>query len=140
MRVSQVIAVVLLLAVASPAAGGEFVFGPATHLGPPISSDAAEEAAFLSADGLSLYIGRSPLDPGGYVWDQTSLHVWERASVDVPFTGLPRELNPDHRAFGYSPSVTADGLSFFCSSSAFPLLRKRPNQTQTTSHQEENHV
>lgn len=122
MRVSQVTAVVLLLAVASPAARGEFVFGPATHLGPPISSDAAEEAAFLTEDGLSLYIGRAPSTPeGGYVWDGVGFYVLERASVDVPFTELTRELSPVPAGFSTGLSLTADGLSLFYSSAPSPF-------------------
>jgi hypothetical protein len=122
MRVSQVTAVVLLLAVASPAARGELVFGPATHLGPPISSDATEQSPFLSAGGLSLYLDRTPTDAGGtYVWSQESIQVLERASVDVAFTGPARELNPGHGAFTTRPTVTADGLSLFYSSQPDPF-------------------
>ncbi len=122
MRVSQVIAVVSLLALAGPAARGELVFEPATHVGPPISSDAAEECAFLTEDGRSLYIARAPSAPGGgYVWDQVGFYVLERASVDVPFTEPANEMLPGPGGFSTSPSITADGLSLFYSSSASPF-------------------
>ena len=119
MKAQHIIPAILLLAVGSPALGVEFVFGPATHLGPPISSDAPEQSPFLSADGLSLYFDRAPSRPGGYLWDKSSLHVLPRPSVNVPFSGPARELNSG--GFTTCPSLTADGLSLFYSSAAGPF-------------------
>ena len=126
--------------VAGQAAAVEYVFGPATHLGAPVSSDAAEECAFFTEDGLSLYIARAPSAPGGgYVWDAVGFYVLERASVDVPFTDPAKcylHIGSDQIAFGGSQHASTRIVPLCChvhGSYLFAGVGRRPHAARRVS-------
>jgi Tol biopolymer transport system component len=89
-------------------------FGAAANLGPTINTSFAEGHPDISADGLSLYFssGRPGTCGEGDIW------VARRPTTTEPF-GIPVNLGPavNTCASDEEPSISADGLALFFSSS-----------------------
>ena len=86
---------------------GDFTFGPAENLGPPINSSSGEVSASITADGLELYFNSNRLGVVGVIW------VSRRSTKDDEW-GEPVELGPTVNTGGAgSASVTGDGLELY---------------------------
>lgn len=87
---------------------------PNCEQGAPLNTGAGEQAAFISKDGLSLYLTSNR--PGGF--GGTDIYVSHRPSEDADWTA-PVNLGPsiNSAADEFAPSVTLDGHRLFFQSS-----------------------
>ncbi|MCL5283007.1 MAG: protein kinase [Planctomycetes bacterium] len=88
-------------------------WGPAGNLGPTVNSSSKDYPCWISADGLSLYLGSDR--PGGY--GGTDIYVTARAAPDAPW-GTPVNLGPTINSSGSDsyPTISPDGLSLYFAS------------------------
>ena len=115
------IRLVLVGCVAAIVLGGgsvraDFTFGEPTNLGPKVNSSYGE-GAFISADGLSLYVGDVPFDPAPGGFGGGDLWVTSRVTTDDEW-GTRNNLGPTvNTSYMDGPQcMSADGLSLYITS------------------------